>query len=127
VAALALLIVAAVNYGWGLFAPETRGIASKALDAAAILCLLCWVYSLKPSRALGLVVMYGAYEQLQTVLCSVAYAFESWQVPEGESICSARIDFDLGAIGVVFCAAILHKISQPVKPDRSQKSESNAP
>jgi hypothetical protein len=120
-AAIALAIVAAVNYGWGLFAPETRGIASKALDAAAILCLLCWVYSLKPSRSLGVVLLYGAYEQLQTVLCSVAYAFESWEVPEGESICSARVDFDIGAISVILLAVVLLKVAHPVRLDSTEE------
>jgi hypothetical protein len=122
-----LAILAARNYGWLMADAAARGAVSKALGAVAILALLLLVYRLAPYKPLGLAVAYGAFEELQTVICSTAYAFNPWTVPEGQSICSARIDFDLGALGVMLLAAALHRISQPVNPDRSQNSESNAP
>lgn len=116
-----LAIIAARNYGWELADVAMRGAISKALGAAAILALLLTVYKLAPSKPLGLAVAYGAFEELQTVICSTAYAFNPWAVPEGQSICSARIDFDLGALGVMLLAVVLHAVCQPVRPSTTKK------
>jgi hypothetical protein len=111
-AAYVLAIIAARNYGWLMADAAARGAVSKALGAAAILALLLLVYRLAPSKPLGLALAFGAFEELQTIICSTAYAFNPWAVPEGQSICSARLDFDLGAIGVMLLAIVLHAICQ---------------
>lgn len=116
-----LAIIAARNYGWELVDVAMRGAISKALGAAAILALLLTVYRLAPSKPLALAVAYGAFEETQTVICATAYAFSPWTVAEGQSICSARIDFDLGALGVMLLAVVLHAICQPVKPCSTDK------
>jgi hypothetical protein len=118
-----LAVVACRNYAWGWFEPAQRGIVSKGLGAATILYLLILLYRAQPSKALGLVVAYGAFEELQTIICSAAYFFKPWEVPQGQSICSARLDFDLGAIGVMFLALTLHKVCLPVRPDSTKTYE----
>lgn len=121
-----LLLIGARNYAWSWFPAEVRGSVSKALGAFTILCLLLVLYKATPSRPLALVVAYGAFEELQTVICSVAYAMAPWPVELGQSICSARLDFDLGAIGVMLLAFTLHIVCQPAIVDRIQKREDGA-
>ena len=106
--ALAMLLIGASRfYAWELWPPELRGPASKMLGSMAALCLIGIVYSLKPSRLLAFVCAWYAFEELQTVICSMAYMVEPWAVPVGMSICSARIDFDIGAVGIMFVAFLL--------------------
>jgi hypothetical protein len=109
-----LLIVATRNYAWEWFEPAQRGAVSKALGAAAILSLLILLYRAVPSKALGLVMLYGSFEELQTAICSIMYAIEPWEVQLGQAICSAKVGFELSAIGVMLCAATLHKVCQYV-------------
>jgi hypothetical protein len=125
-AVYALAIIGVRNYGWAIAEPAARGGVSKALGAAALLALLWLLYKASPSRAMWLVFLLGAFEELQTIICSVAYTVKPWAVPVGESICSARIDFDLGAIGVMLLAFTLHRICQPIKVDSAQDNPSNA-
>ena len=109
--ALAVLLIGASRfYAWELWPPELRGTASKMLGSMAALCLIGIVYSLKPSRLLAFVCAWYAFEELQTVICSVAYMVEPWTVPIGVSICSARIGFDLGAIGILAVAWLLFRV-----------------
>lgn len=120
-----LCIVAARHYGWQFFDPELRGIVSKALGAAAALCFLLMIYASAPSRALGVAVSFGVFEELQTVICSVSYAVAPWPVQTGQAICSARLDFDIDALGVMVLAFVLHAVASPVRSDTT-KADSEA-
>ena len=113
-AAALLGMLAMRHYGWSWFDPSIRGSVSKALGAAFALALMIAYYRAKPSRPLFYVILYGCFEELQTIICSVAYIHAPWTVPVWQSICSARLDFDLGAIGVMLLALTLHKVCQPV-------------
>ena len=107
-------MLAARHYGWAWLPVDVRGIASKALGALLALGLMWMLYKAKPSRPLLYVVLYGTFEELQTVICSVAYALSPWTVAPGNSICSARLDFDLGAIGVMLLTFTLLRVCQYV-------------
>lgn len=104
-----LLIVAAREHLWPALPAELQGMASKGLGAALVLVLLSMVHRLSlrlygPSKALGCVLLVACWYSLQTLICSAAYMVEPWQVGPGQGICSARLDFDLGAVGVMLCA-----------------------
>lgn len=91
--------------------------ASKGLGGALVLFLLAVLWHLSSrSRWLLAAVLCGAWASLQTVLCSVAYMLQPWEVPPGVGICSARVDLDLGAFGLLFAAWFALKAS-PVKVD----------
>lgn len=100
---MAALVLREVAWTW---APvELHGMASKGLGAFLVLVLLVVVW-LQSSRSgwLMAAIGYGAWSALQTLLCSFAYMVEPWTVPPGMGICSARVDFDLGALGLLIAA-----------------------
>lgn len=104
---LAVLLLREV--GWAWFPPELQGMASKGLGALLVLSLLGAVWHLAGllsvrSGWLLAGVAYGTWSALQTLLCSLAYMAAPWDVPPGVGICSARIDLDLGALGLMFAA-----------------------
>ena len=102
VAAVLLVVMAARHYLYDLWPPELRGLASKALGAFALLTLVWLVHSLAPrSSALTAVALWWSVEEVQVALCSFAYMVSPWPVAVGQSICSARLDLDLGAVGIV--------------------------
>ena len=110
---IGLLLVGAMrHYLWPHFPAELQGMASKGLGAAAVLCLLFVVWRQSPSRPLALVFAWWAWEELQIVLCSVAYMHTPWTVEPGQGICSARIGLDIGAAGILAVAAITHNLSK---------------
>lgn len=117
-----LLIVAAREHLWPWLPAELQGAASKGLGAALVLVLLSVIYRLTDalgmrSRALYAVLCLAAWYSLQTLICSAAYLNEPWPIPPGMGMCSARIDFDLGALGLVLIAAFACWLSDPVRVD----------
>lgn len=110
-AAFLLLVGASRHYLWPHFPAELQGMASKGFGAAAVLCLLAVVWRQGPSRSLGWVLAWWAWEELQVVLCSLAYMHTPWSVEPGQGICSARIGFELGAAGILAVAALAHRLS----------------
>jgi hypothetical protein len=102
VAVVLLLVMGARHYLYDAWPPELRGLASKALGALALLSMVWLVVSLAPrSTPVTLVALWWSIEEVQVALCSFAYMRWPWPVAVGQSICSARLDFDLGAIGIV--------------------------
>ncbi len=110
-AAALLLIGASRNYGWMLVDPEFRGIASKALGAFAALCLIAIIAYHCASKWVLLVSAAYGFEELQTFSCSVMYWIEPWPVEVGQSICSARIGFDVGAVGIFVVGLLAYKLA----------------
>ena len=106
--ALAAWIMAAFllrEVGWSWFPAEHQGMASKALGSLLVLFLAGVVWHLaKRSKWLLAALAYGIWSALQTVICSIAYMVQPWAVSPGQGICSARIDFDLGALGLMAAA-----------------------
>ena len=108
-----LLIVAAREHLWPRLPAELQGMASKGLGAALVLVLLSVVYRHAPrSRPLVVVLCVAAWYSLQTLICSAAYMVEPWEVLPGQGICSARIGFDLGAVGLVLLAVAASYLSR---------------
>lgn len=100
-AAEILLAVAGREYLWALAPVEHQGDVSKLLGACLVLVLLSAVYRLLRSRALIWVLAAAAWFQLQTVICVAAFIADPWPIPAGRGMCSARLDFDLGALGLM--------------------------
>lgn len=102
VAVVLLLVMGARHYLYDAWPPELRGLASKALGAIALLSLVWLVVSLVPrSTPVTLVALWWSIEEVQVALCSFAFMVRPWPVAVGQSICSARLDLDLGAVGIV--------------------------
>ena len=110
-AAALLLIGASRHYGWMLVDPEFRGIVSKALGALAAMCLIAIIaYHVAGKWVLLVSAAYG-FEELQTFACSVMYWFEPWPVEAGQSICSARLGLDIGAVGIFVVGLLAYKLA----------------
>ncbi len=124
--ALAAVVMAALvlrESAWSWFPFDLQGMASKGLGAFLVLVLLAAVWLLSSrSGWLAAAMLYGAWSALQTLLCSVGYMVEPWTVPPGVGICSARIDFDLGALGLLAAAWFALRAS-PVSSYRFGKQE----
>lgn len=109
--AIVMLAVAALrHYGWEIAPPELRGLLSKALGAMAIIALVWIIDSLVQHWGVRLVALVWTWEQMQTVICSAWYAVEPWPVATGQAMCSAKVGFDLGALGVMFVAFVLWRL-----------------
>ena len=122
--ALYLLAVGTVRaYGYVPFDAEWRGFASKGFGGLAILALLPLIYAAYRSRAVLVVLALIAFENLQVALCSFWYIASPWYVAPGDSICSAKLGFDLGAVGIMGVAAILWWLRQDAKSDRSDSDK----
>lgn len=111
-----LLIVAAREYLWLVVPADLQGMASKGLGAALVLVALSIIHRLSlqvygPSKLLGCVLLVAAWYSLQTMICSAAYMIEPWEVLPGQGICSARLDFDLGALGLIIVAWLAVRMS----------------
>ena len=109
---LALYLLAvwfARHYGFLLFEHDMRAVVSKILGGLAVLAILPLLYQPGP---VAWVLAWLAFESSLVVLCPVAWMIWPWVVPEGWSMCSALIGFDVGAIGVVIAAVLLLKITR---------------
>ena len=116
--AVILLAVGALrHYGWGLAPDELAGMAAKGLAAGAILFLL---YRLYDPRFWPLFAWWG-WEEAQVALCSAWYMAEPWAVAQGQAICSAKVGFDLGAIGIVAVAFLLAHHCQSLQVRKGEK------
>lgn len=124
--ALAAVLMAALvlrEVAWAWFPAELQGMASKGLGALLVLVLLGAVWLLSSRSGWLMAAMaYGAWSALQTAICSAAYMVEPWTVPPGVGICSARIDFDLGALGLLAAAWFALRAS-PVRPSSISNPE----
>jgi hypothetical protein len=123
---VALYLVAIVivrHYGAQWFDPEIRGAVSKGLGGLAMLAVVPLLYRAAPSRLVAWVLAVWSFEALQIALCSFGYALEPWPVLPGQPICSAKIGFDLGALGILIIAAVLLSI---VKAYRAQNQGGRA-
>lgn len=100
------------DVGWRFVPPELSGMVSKGLGAALVLTLLAVMWRHAP-RTPWLIwpVAYGAWSAAQTVLCAIGYVIAPWPVPPGVGICSARLDFDLGALALVAVAVFALRAS----------------
>lgn len=110
---LAALVLAAgvlKHYGWDLFDPGLKGVAAKGLNSAATLALLGCVLWLAWSKTLALISAWLAFEELQTVICTSAWLLKPWPLDPNRAMCSQRIDFDLGAVGIMLVCVILWRV-----------------
>lgn len=89
------------SFLWELSPPELKGFASKGIGGVCMLSLIWIVYTLKPSRLLLAASLIWSFGEVQVALCSFLYMYSPWVIPQGQSICSARLDLDLGAVGIV--------------------------
>ena len=95
------------HYLWFLAPDHLQGMASKGLGALAILALLPFVYSYRPSKILAVILAWWGWEELQVVVCTVLYLRNPWPVPPGMGVCSAYVGLDIGAISIAIVAVLL--------------------
>lgn len=95
------------------------GLASKALGAAAILYLLAVVW--EHTRAGAAIFLWWAWEELQVLTCTAWFMVEPWPVAQGQAICSAKLGFDLGAVGILILALVLMRHCQGLQMREGEK------
>lgn len=100
-----LLMGATRHYGWAFFDGPERALVSKACGALAIIFLLVVVWRQAGTRWMLPILLWWAWEETQVALCSLWFIVEPWHVEPGQPMCSARLGFDLGALGIV-CVAV---------------------
>lgn len=98
------------NYGWVIADPSSAGVASKALGAVAAICMISIIAYNFASKMVLLVAAFYIFEELQTAACSIMYLVEPWHVEAGQSMCSSRLGFDLGAVGLFVVGLIAYKL-----------------
>lgn len=109
-AALLLLVGTSRHYGWLVVDPQFRGIASKALGSIAALCLIAIIWHHFSSKLVSMVLAWYAFEEFITASCSVMYLIDPWPIEAGQSICSAKVDFDIGAAGIFVVGFLAYKL-----------------
>lgn len=96
------------HYAWRWVPAEHAGDASKALGAMAALVLL-WLLSghRRPGDDLELwaLALY-AWHEASVALCAGWFIFAPWAIADGQAMCSAKIGFDLGALGLLLVAVL---------------------
>ena len=96
------------HYAWRWVPVEHAGEASKALGAAAALVML-WLLSRNLTAADKLarwaMILY-AWHEASVALCATWFIFAPWQILQGQAMCSAKIGFDLGALGLLLVAIL---------------------
>ena len=106
-----LVLLAAMalrHYAWRWVPAEHAGLVSKALGSVAALALL-WLLSgyRRPADKLAFwaLVLYAIHEA-SAALCATWFIFDPWPILQGQALCSAKIGFDLGALGLLLVAAL---------------------
>lgn len=117
-AALLLLIGTGRHYGWLMAGQGYSGVASKGLGAVAALCLLCIIVWQYRSRLVLAVAALYAFEELQTALCSFLYLVQPWPIAPGQSMCSARAGFDIGAATICIVGVLAYHLAESLYRDR---------
>ena len=114
-----LVIMALRHYGWRWVPVEHAGLASKALGSVAALVLL-WLLSgyRRPGDEIArwALILYAVHEA-SAVLCATWFIFSPWPILQGQAMCSAKIGFDLGALGLLVVAVLASRCMTQLRSD----------
>lgn len=113
IAAELLLACAGRETLWWLAPAEHQGDVSKLCGAALVLILLDIIRRLTPGRSLDLsaIIALAASYQALTLFGMAAYIADPWPIPPGEGVIEAWIGFDLGAVWLLFVAALACRLA----------------
>jgi hypothetical protein len=107
---------AALHMGYAVFPSDVQALAWNALGAAARLALLLMLVYPISHAYMAAVVGWLAVEELQVIVCNVAFAVEPWHVKPGQDMCSAWVRTDLGKVTALCVALLVATI--PTRVDR---------
>lgn len=105
-----LLFGALRHYGWPLVPVAIQGQVWNLCGALAILFLLALAVRPEWSRLTWLVAIWFAGEELLVAWCSAAWLIAPWESLPGDELCTGRVGFKLGAIGLVVLAVLAYKV-----------------
>ena len=103
-----LAIMAVRHYAWQWVPAEHAGDVSKALGALAALGLL-WLLAgyRQPGDDLARwALLLYAWHEASVVLCVAWFIHAPWPIAPGQAMCSARVGFDLSALGLLVVAVL---------------------
>lgn len=100
VAFLLLLSGLVTHYAWQHVDPHLSAEAWNIGGALGRLVLLLMVCAAWRSVLVGTVALWWCFEELQVVVCGVAWVIEPWQVQEGSERCSAWLQIPMGLVGL---------------------------
>ena len=96
-----------LHQGYALAPYDAQPMAWNALGALARIALvLAMVYPLA-SLQMAAVVSWLVAEELQVIVCNVAYALRPWHIGPGQEMCSSLIGTDIGKYSAVVVAGLL--------------------
>ena len=96
-----------LHQGYALAPVDAEPLAWNALGAAARLALVLALVYPVTQAPMAAVVAWIAAEELQVIVCNLAYAIEPWEVRPGQEMCSSLIGTDLGKYSAVVVAGLL--------------------
>jgi len=109
-AAIMLAVGFLRHYGWDVFPEEHQGAASKGLGGVAMAYLIFLVAGMARDRWVWLVSAWWIWENLQVAICSFWFIASPWHIEPGQAMCSAKLGFDLGAVGMLIVAVMMWRL-----------------
>ena len=103
-----------LHQGYALAPVDAQPLAWNALGAAARLALVLMLVYPVTQAPMAAVVAWLAAEELQVIVCNVAYALKPWHINPGQEMCSSLIGTDLGKYSAVVVAGLLAWV-HPIK------------
>lgn len=100
-AAILLALLVARYYVWPLTPVHWRADVWNIGSAVALLVLSFGWALWARSRVVWAAWLAWAWHEGSTVLCSLAYIFAPWPIPEGVGQCAALVGADTGKLGVL--------------------------
>ena len=105
---LALLTGGAVlHLGYAVAPVGARPMVWNALGALARLALVLALVYPVTAPGMAAVVAWLAAEELQVVICNVAFAVRPWHIHPGQEMCSSLVGTDLGKYSAIVVVGLL--------------------
>ena len=106
--ALTLLAGGAVlHLGYAVVPIAAQPLAWNALGAAARLALVLWVVYPVAAPGMAAVVAWIAAEELQVIVCNVAFAVHPWTIQPGQEMCSSLVGADMAKFAALAVIGLL--------------------
>lgn len=98
-------IIGLIAVAVAILGPMAGPYAVIVLSALALLWLLSGYRRPADKLAFWALLLY-AFHEASVVLCATWFIFAPWPILQGQAMCSAKIGFDLGALGLLLVAVL---------------------
>lgn len=98
---------ALLHLGYAMAPLHAQPMAWNALGAIARLALVLVVVYPITAPGMAAVVAWVAAEELQVVVCNLAFAIRPWEIQSGQEMCSTLVGTDLSKFAAVAVIGVL--------------------